>query len=110
MNKPIPLRAIFILYALKIPLAFVIYGIVTSKEIDLGGIEYTWILYTAFAYIATFAALVFCILRKNLLGLRAVIGIDFLISLPVKAIIGLAFAAISFGLSFHSKVKAYFQS
>lgn len=107
-KKPIPLRVIFILNALKILLAFGFFTVFTIKDITVGGLDRTYILYTAFGYVLTFAAMVFFILRKNLLALRIVIGIDLLISLPTKALIGIVIAIVSFSLSFHKKVKGYF--
>ena len=107
-KKPIPLRAIFILNALKILLSFGIYIVFTAKDISIGGLDPIFILYTALGYLATFGAMVFFILRKNILGLRIITGIDLLISLPVKAFIGIVIAILSFLLTFNGKVKEYF--
>lgn len=108
-HKPISLRAIFILNAVKILLAFVFFTIFSVKDITVGSLDRMYILYTAFGYILTFGAMVFFILRKNILAVRVIIGIDLLVSLPIKAIIGIAIALVSFLLSFNPKVKAYFR-
>lgn len=107
-GKPITLRVIFILNALKIILALGFFTVFTVKDITVGGLDRMYILYTAFAYTLTFGAMVFFILRKNLLALRITIGIDLLVSLPTKALIGIVIALVSFSLSFTHKVKAYF--
>jgi hypothetical protein len=65
-------------------------------------------LYTMFGYIAAFAAMVFSILRRNILGLRIAIAVDFLISIPAKAFIGFAVALISMALTFTKPVSEYF--
>ena len=107
-KKPVPLRIIFILNACKILLSFGIYIVFSIKDISIGGLDPILILYTALGYVATFGAMVFFILRKNILGLRIITGIDLLISLPLKAFIGIAIAIVSFLLTFNKKVKEYF--
>jgi len=109
MKKPIPLRIIFILYALKVLLAFGFYFLFSVKDISIEKeISQSIILYTAFGYVLTFAMLVFFILKRNLMGVRATIVVDFVISLPSKAFIGIVFAIIAMALTFHKKVRAYF--
>ena len=108
-QKPIPLRIIFILNALMAILPFVFYYVITSKGIEISGLEPIWMVYTGIAYIASFAVLVYCILNRNFLGLKIVIGINFLIALPTKAYIGIVVAVISILLAlFNGKVKEYF--
>lgn len=107
-HKPILLRIIFILNAFKALLAFGFYAVFTIKGISIGGLDPTLILYTAIGYVATFAALVFFILRKSQLGTRIVHLVDVIISLPAGAYIGIVIAVVSFVIGFHGKVKAYF--
>ena len=111
-TKPITLRIIFILNALKILLtfgffvAFKFYGLaVHGLEGDAGA---TLMLYTMFGYMAAFAGIVMSILKRNILGLRLAIIADFLVSIPAKAPIGFAIAAISMALTFTASVRAYF--
>lgn len=111
-KKPPLLRVIFILNALKIILALGL--LIGFKYFDLkvgsvsGQSAVTMIFWTMIGYIATFAAIVTSILRRSIIGLRAAIVVDFLISIPSKAFIGFAIAVISMGLSFTQSVKAYF--
>ena len=111
-NKPITLRVIFILNALKILLTFGFFIAFKYGGFTLHGLEgdtaASLMLYTAFGYVVAFAAMVASILKRNILGLRAAIVIDFLISVPAKAPIGFAIAVISMGLTFTGAVKAYF--
>ncbi len=107
-EKPGQLRLIFVLYLIKIILAFTAFTIFTIKGKSVNGVGAEIILYTAFGYIASFLALAYFILTKNLKGMRAVIVVDFIISLPSRAYVGLAFAVIAFALSWHSKVKQFF--
>lgn len=107
--KPIPLRVIFILNALMMILPFVFYAVITSKGIEIGGLNPSWMIYTGIAYIASFAALVYFILKRNIQGARAIFGLNFLIAIPAGAYIGMGVAIISMLLSFfNGKVKHYF--
>lgn len=111
-NKPPLLRVIFILNALKIFLAlgfligFKYYGLQVGSV--SGPSAVTMIFWTMLGYIATFAAIVTSILKRSIIGLRAAIVVDFLISIPAKAFVGFAVALIGMGLSFTQPVKAYF--
>ena len=111
-NKPLTLRAIFILNALKIALslglfvAFKYYGLSVG---DLNGANgATIILYTTIGYVITFATLVVSILKRNILTARLAIVADIFISLPAKALIGIFVALISIALTLTGAVKAYF--
>ncbi len=110
--KPPLLRAIFILNGLKI---FLSLGLLIGfKFFDLqvgsvsGAPAVTMIFWTTLGYIATFAAIVTSILKRSIVGLRAAIIVDFIISIPAKAFIGFAVALIGMGLSFSGPVKIYF--
>ena len=46
--------------------------------------------------------------KRNVNAMRAVIVVDFLISIPAKAFVGFAIAIIGMALSFSGPVKAYF--
>ena len=111
-NKPVTLRIIFFLNALKIILtigffvAFKFYGLsVKGMEGDSAA---NLMLLTLAGYVLTFAAIVYSILNRNLMGIRAAIVVDFLVSIPAKAPIGFAIAIISLGLTFTKSAKAYF--
>ena len=108
-GKPIPLRVIFILNALMMILPFIFYYVITSKGIEIGGIDPNYMIYTGIAYIGSFAILVYFILNRNIVGLRIMFLINILIALPAKALIGIGVAIISLVISFlNKKVKAYF--
>jgi len=107
-GKPITLRVIFILNALMSILPFIFYFVVTSQNIELGGIDPQWLLYTGVAYALSFIAMIRFILKRNYVGIRAVIFINLLIALPTKAYLGMVVAVISFALTFEKRVKAYF--
>ncbi|WP_171210939.1 hypothetical protein [Ruegeria sp. HKCCA5426] len=110
--KPPLLRVIFILNALKIFLALGL--LIGFKYYDLqvgtvgGPSAVTLIFWTMIGYIVTFAAIVASIVKRSIIGLRAAIVTDFLISFPAKAFVGFAVALIGLGLSFTQPVKAYF--
>jgi len=111
-TKPPLLRAIFILNALKIVLAIGLIIGFQFFDLQVGSVSgpsaVTMIFWTMLGYIATFAAIVVSILKRSVTGLRAAIAVDFLISIPSKAFIGMAIAIIGMGLSFTPPVKAYF--
>ena len=111
-GKPILLRAIFLLFAFKILLSlglFVGFSYLGFEVGSKGGDEIaTIILLTTLGYLATFAAMVVSILNRFMIGLRAAIAVDFVISIPAQAFIGFAIAIIGMGLSFTAPVKAYF--
>ena len=111
-EKPPLLRAIFILNALKIFLALGL--LIGFKYFDLqvgsvsGPSAVTMIFWTMIGYVVTFAAIVTSILKRSIIGLRAAIVVDLVISIPAKAFVGFAVALIGMGLSFSKPVKAYF--
>lgn len=111
-DKPLLLRVIFILNALKIFLALGL--LIGFRYFDLtvgsfsGPDAVTMIFWTMLGYIGTFAAIVISILKRSLVGLRVAIVADLLISIPSKAFIGLAIAVVGMALSFAASVKAYF--
>ena len=107
-EKPRSLRVIFGLNAVMMVLPLVFYAVVTARNIDLGGLNPTLMLYTAAAYTLSFAVLVFCIRSRNGLGVRAVILLNVVIALPAKAYIGIAVAIVSMVLTFRSANKRYF--
>jgi len=112
LNKPINLRAIFILNALKILLTFGFFLAFKYGGFALHGLEgdsaVSLMLYATIGYIAAFGAMVFSILKRNMAALRVAITADFAISVFAKAPIGFAIAAISVGLTFTRAVKEYF--
>lgn len=111
MKKPIALRVIFILNALMMILPFIFYYVFTTKDIQIEGLNPTYMIYTGLAYITSFSLLVFFILRKKLLGIRFVFVLNILIALPTKAYIGIGVAIISLVISFFSgAVKNYFSN
>ncbi len=111
-EKPPLLRVIFILNALKIFLAIGL--LIGFKYFDLqvgsvsGPSAVTMIFWTMLAYVATFAAIVTSILKRSIIGLRVAIVVDFAVSIPAKAFVGIAVAVIGFGLSFTRPVASYF--
>ena len=111
-TKPPLLRVIFILNALKIILALGLLIGFRYFDLRVGSVSgpsaVSMILWTMLGYIATFAAIVASILKRSIIGLRAAIVADFLISIPSKAFVGFAVALIGFGLSFSRPVAAYF--
>lgn len=112
VSKPLLLRAIFILNALKILLAFGFFAAFKFYGLKVGDLEgdpaATMMLYTAIAYVMTFGAIVISILKRSLIGIRTAILLDFLASIPATAIIGFVIAIISMGLTFTASVRAYF--
>lgn len=107
MKKPIQLRILFILNLLLVAICFVFYAIAKSKG-NIGGLAPNTVLYTAISYTVLFVALVTAIKRLSLTGLRIVITLVFLVSIPASAFIGMFIAILSMVLSFHKKIKQYF--
>jgi len=107
-DKPIFLRVIFVLSALLIVAATGFYIAIGIMGISIGGAVASTILYTLIGRIVLFGAMIYFILNRNMAGLRACIGLNFLISIPGKAIIGFVVAAICMALTFTPSVKRYF--
>lgn len=109
LKKPIQLRIIFILNAIMMFLPFVFYYVVTTKNIQLGGLDPMYMVYTGAGYIASFALLVATILSKKINLMRTIFVLNILISIPASAYIGMIVAIISMLISYMSKnVKEYF--
>lgn len=110
--KPPLLRVIFILNALKIFLALGLLIGFKYLGLKVGSVSgppaVTMIFWTMLGYIATFAAIVTSILKRSIVGLRAAIAFDLLISIPSKAFVGFAVALVGMGLSFSKPVVNYF--
>ena len=111
VKKPIPLRVIFILNALMMVLPFVFYFVFTSQGITIGDLNPVWMAYTGFAYIVSFAILVYFLANRKLVGARIMFVINILIALPASAYIGILVAIVSIAISFFNKrVLAYFSA
>ena len=109
IEKPIPLRVIFILNALMTILPFVFYYVFTTKDITVGNLDPMWMIYTGIAYIISFAFLVYFIITRNIWGARSIFFINIIIAIPAGAYIGILVAVISILLSFlNKKVLMYF--
>jgi len=110
VNKPIPLRIIFLLNALMMILPFVFYYVFTTQNITVGDLDPMYMVYTGVAYILSFAVLVFFLLKRNLWGARLTFILNTLIAIPAGAYIGILVAIVSLTLSFfNKKVLAYFK-
>lgn len=107
-GKPIPLRVIFILNALMMFLPFVFYYVFTTRGISIEGLDPMYMIYTGIAYIVSFGGMVASILTRKIMAIRTIIVLNVLIAIPAGAYIGMVVAAISMGLTFNKKVKAYF--
>jgi len=94
------------MYLLKMLLCFTFYYIFSQTENPI--LEPQLVLYTATGYLASFIGVIASILTKKLWLMRAIIAIDFVISLPARAYIGLVFAVVSIVLSFNKKISEYF--
>lgn len=109
INKPITLRVIFILNAFKIILSLGFYYVFTFTDLAPEGLaDPTKILYTSFAYMVLFGVMVTSILKRSFWGLRLAIILDFLVSIPVVAVVGFVISIVSFGMTFTKSVKKYF--
>ncbi len=111
-SKPIILRVIFILNALKILLAFGFFAAFKYYGLQVGELAgpqaANLMLYTMLGYTVTFACIVASILKRSLIGIRTAIAVDFLVSIPATAVIGFVIAIIGMGLTFTASVRAYF--
>lgn len=111
-SKPVTLRMIFILNALKILLAFGFFTAFKFYSLQVGELAgpqaANLMLYTMLGYMVTFACIVASILKRSLIGIRAAISVDFMVSIPATAVIGFIIAIISMGLTFTASVRAFF--
>ena len=108
--KPVSLKAIIYLNAFKILLSLGFFTVFTIKEIQLGNVGPELILYTTAGYTLMFIAILFFINNRNLWGLRIAIALDFAISIPATAFIGLTISFVSLLITFLSKAaRDYFQ-
>ncbi|WP_412563773.1 hypothetical protein [Thalassobius sp. MITS945101] len=111
-DKPLTLRAIFILNALKVLLTlgffaafkwggFALHGLAGDSAAQL-------MLVAAAGYAAAFGLIVASILNRQIRGIRTAIVLDLLISIAAGGPIGYVIAAVSMWLSFTGPVKRYF--
>jgi len=111
-SQPASLRTIFMLNALKILLCFGFFAAFKFYGLQVGDLvgpqSANLMLYTMLGYLITFALIIASIFRRSMMGIRAAIAGDFLVSIPVTAAIGIAIAAISMGLTFTASARAYF--
>lgn len=111
-SKPVALRVIFILNAFKIFLAFGFFAAFKFfglQVAELAGPKAANLMfYTMLGYMVTFTCIVASILKRSMLGIRAAIAVDFLVSIPATAVIGFVIAIIGMGLTFTASVRAYF--
>ena len=111
-TKPLLLRVIFILNALKILLTLGFFVAFKFYAFEAGSLRgdsaANLMLLTGLGYALTFAAIVASILNRNLTGMRAAIIADFAVSIPATAFIGFAIAVVSMALTFTRPVRAYF--
>jgi hypothetical protein len=106
VKKPLLLKVIIILNALMMFLPFLVYYLVTSEKIvmDVVPIE---VIFTGIAYIISFAVLMYFISKRNLIAIRSVFIINFLIAQPVGVNGGIVVAVVSIILSFMPQVKSF---
>lgn len=111
-DRPLTLRAIFILNALKVLLTlgffaafkwggFALHGLAGDSAAQL-------MLVAAAGYAAAFGLIVASILNRQIGWVRVAISLDLLISIAAGGPIGYVIAAVSMGLTFSVPVKAYF--
>jgi len=111
-EKPLTLRVIFILNALKVLLTigffaafkwggFALHGLAGDSAAQL-------MLVAAAGYAAAFVLIVSSILNRQIRWIRAAITLDLLISIAAGGPIGYVIAAVSMGLTFSVPVRAYF--
>lgn len=108
VKKPAPLRVIFISNLILAFLPFVFYLVITKKGITVGELDPIWMIYTGVVYILTFLGTMASILKKKIWGVRVLAIVVAIASIPAGAYIGMAVAALSFGLTFNGRVKEYF--
>ncbi|ANQ51999.1 hypothetical protein MY04_4664 [Flammeovirga sp. MY04] len=110
VKKPIALRIIMVSFLLKVFIAFGLYFAISNGKLDIPNAKPDYILYTAVLYIINLIGMIVSALNGKLQLFRAIIIFDFIISIPAKAVIGFVVAVYSFGLTFHPKVKEFFES
>ena len=106
LKKPISLRIVFILNAIKILLTLAFYISFTYGDTGID-LDPNKILYTGAAYVFFFGIIVFSIIKRNQLLLRISIILDFIASIPLFAFIGLIISAVSFLLTFRKSAINY---
>ncbi|OHX64290.1 hypothetical protein [Flammeovirga pacifica] len=110
MKKPVALRIIMVSFLLKVFIAFGLYYAISSGKLEIPNANPEYILYTAGFYIINLIGMIITALNGKLQLFRAIILFDFMVSIPAKAVIGFVMAVYSFGLTFHPKLKEYFES
>lgn len=111
VQKPIPLRIIFILNALMAVFPFIFYWVFISKNISIGNLNPIWMVYTGIAYFISFVFLVYFLKNRAQLGARIIFILNILIGIPAGAYLGILVALVSLSLSFfNKKVLTYFAS
>ena len=108
LQKPVKLRAIFFLYVFKLLFATALLVAFQFFGLTVDGVTTQQILYTTLGYLVLFAGIVMSIMKQNLIALRTLIVIDFLITIPTRGPVGFLVDIIAFALTFTAPVKKYF--
>ncbi|MEO0895224.1 MAG: hypothetical protein AAFY71_02315 [Bacteroidota bacterium] len=106
-KRPASVRTILILAFAKILISSIFFIVFTIKGISLGSVGPQIILYTTLGYAAMAVIIYLLVKRKRLWELRAALLVDFAVSLPATAIIGLVFSSISLILTFTKGARNY---
>lgn len=104
--NPTAVTAILVIAGVQVVLAWSFYGVFsfTKPESEL----LPGILRTATAYSVIAIPLIAAVFKRHLLLLRACLVLNVLVSLPVKAVIGIVLSLVSFGLTFRTTSRGYF--
>ena len=91
---------------LKIILSFVFFGVFSFLEKPMAHV----ILWTAAGYIALAIPTFVFIHQRNVIGVRICIVLAIVVSLPLKAVLGIVLDVVALSLTFRSAAQAFFKA
>ncbi len=109
LKKPTATKLISILIIVKLVIASIFIFVLASGT-SIGGSDASrQIAITFVCYVVLAVPILYFNAKKKLKALRLCLVIDFLVSLPGRAVIGLIISGFLFFITFRKSVKSYFE-
>ena len=106
-ERPASVRGVFLLTCLKILLSWGFFAVFAIRGDNPDATR--TILYTALAYLALALPMFALIHKRSALGVRALLGLALLASIPARAGIGILLDLVCLGLTFRASARQYFR-
>lgn len=109
-KKPTAVKCILGLNIFKLILSLTLFTVFTIKDITVGAVSPDIILYTFLAYAALSIPIFIFANKRQVIGLRVALALDFLVSIPATAVAGFVISIVSLLITFGKAAKSYFNA